>query len=119
MAASFTKVTELDRELLLNLPYPDLIQACQVDQNTQEICKDPTFWKERLRSEYGFGEPVPENTNYEQQYRKMKEFRVDPEIFQKFPRYREAFVEVFEDPEIFYEERTDNPNYTLTHYALD
>jgi len=118
MAAFFTNIPDLDREVLLGLPYPDLLQACQVNRVTQAVCKDPYFWKERLQREYG-GIPFPENSNYEQQYRRLMEFRTDPELFRKYPSYREAFAVLFEEPEVFYESMQENPTYTLTDYAFE
>lgn len=115
MNAPFTNIADLDRELLLNLPYADLVQACQVNQFTQALCKDPYFWKERLQREYGSSD----TQDYEQQYRRLKEFGADPELYQKYSGYREAFKELFDDPELFYDEIQINPDYTLTDYAFE
>jgi len=116
MTAPFTNIPDIDRVLLLSLPYPDLLQACQVNRVVQAMCSDPHFWKQRILNEYGI---VSFPDNYQEEYRRLKEFQADPELFQKYSQYRDAFKDLFDNPEIFYEELQQRPNFTLTDHAFD
>ena len=41
---SFTEVQDTDRLVLVQLDYPSLLNACQVDVYMNSICRDDYFW---------------------------------------------------------------------------
>lgn len=115
---SFTGIVDIDREILLDLPYTDLVEVCKVNKAVRAICADTFFWKIRTEREYG-PYALPQDADYSQQYRFLKYLRADSELFQKYSEYREAFNELREDPDIFGLELEQNPDYTLTDYFLE
>lgn len=49
----FTGMKDTDKLILLELKYPDLVNACEYDTFITDICKDKDFWKTYLLKNYG------------------------------------------------------------------
>jgi hypothetical protein len=49
----FTGIQEIDQEILLGLSYENIVNTCQTSQYFYELCQDPTFWREKVRRDYG------------------------------------------------------------------
>ena len=48
----FTGLKDTDKVILLELKYPDLVNACEYDDFTKSICNDENFWKSYLLKNY-------------------------------------------------------------------
>ena len=48
----FTGLKDTDKVILLELKYPDLVNACEYDDFTKSICNDENFWKSYLLKKY-------------------------------------------------------------------
>ena len=76
---SFTGVRELDWNILLELDYQSLARACQANIEINRICQDDSFWKAKVRHEFGVDQYKPEGISYQQQYRELIEV-TDPDL---------------------------------------
>ena len=68
---SFTGVRELDWNILLELDYQSLARACQANIEINRICQDDSFWKAKVRHEFGVDQYKPEGISYRQQYQDL------------------------------------------------
>lgn len=47
-----TGVADLDIDILLNLPYWDLVKICQTNKEGEKLCANPTLWQRRILKYY-------------------------------------------------------------------
>ena len=71
--SSFTGITELNWDILLDLDYQALARTCQVNKKINKICQDDRFWREKVRKDFGVEKYKPEKITYRQQYRDLIE----------------------------------------------
>lgn len=46
-------------EIMLLLPYHDLIEYCRTHKYTQQLCNDNSFWRQKYLNDYGEPKPAP------------------------------------------------------------
>lgn len=70
-------IYEINLAFLLELPYPDLLNACQAKIFWANICNDPYFWREKAQLDFGSNVLQLKPTNwtdrkfYEDYYQKL------------------------------------------------
>lgn len=59
--------TDTLSDIMLNLPYSDLINMCLVYQLSNKVC-GTDFWKRKIQYDYNI---IPKSTNYKKEYKKL------------------------------------------------
>lgn len=71
--------TELNYQILLNLPYEDLQNACLTNRALAEICADDYFWQSKILNDYDQEvlEEKPEKSTHQQYYIQLMQITPD------------------------------------------
>jgi hypothetical protein len=69
MGSSLPTYPEITSQILLSLPYKDLISACLTNKDFNKVCQDEYFWKLKVERDYGMlTQYKPTDITYSQQY---------------------------------------------------
>lgn len=85
--SGLSELPELNRLILLELTYPEILQVCLSSREYYQYCSDEVFWRMKLERDYpGASQFKPEGLSFIELYRQF--YQVDPRRLDDMTRLR-------------------------------